>query len=161
MKAAPSQMNWMLPGSSGWTEGIPLWPRSILNASLGGSWWTDAGIGESPCYVIMLAECTMWTWWDRSPHFALVYSTAFVWWRDKDWRKLVKLSENICDKQPSDFRKFTVKSNQKRSLNWMMFSLHGENISSLICVSLVPGGTTYYSNNNVWTADSHNLPHSN
>lgn len=56
-QAALSQMNRMLPGSSGWTEGIPLWPRSILNASLWGSWWTDAGFGESPCYVIMLAEC--------------------------------------------------------------------------------------------------------
>lgn len=57
MQTALSQMNRMLQGSSGWTEGIPLWPRSILNASLWGSWWTDAGYGESPHYVIMLAEC--------------------------------------------------------------------------------------------------------
>lgn len=49
-------MNSALPGSSRWAEGIPLWPRSILNASLWGDWWTDAGHGESSCYVIMLAE---------------------------------------------------------------------------------------------------------
>lgn len=43
--------------AGGWSGGIPLWPRSILNASLWGGWRTDAGDGESPRYVIMLAEC--------------------------------------------------------------------------------------------------------
>lgn len=32
--------------AGGRTEGIPLWPRSILNASLWGCWRTDAGCGE-------------------------------------------------------------------------------------------------------------------
>lgn len=43
--------------AGGRSGGIPLWPRSILNASLWGGWRTDAGDGESPRYVIMLAEC--------------------------------------------------------------------------------------------------------